>query len=108
MLTTTSAKIRLSRRQEADGAARTGARLTPRSGAGIQKNDAVSEHLLQEYKRTDNKRQITIKLDDLRSLELEATLQGKNPVMGIQMGAADYWVLTDSTFCELLQAAGWV
>jgi hypothetical protein len=104
----TSKKLSSSRAQERAAAATVGGRVTPRSGAGwVHKADAKSKHFLVECKRTDNQFRLSLSLNDLRKIEREATLAGLLPAMQGQIGAVNYWVLTETAFEELLLAAGW-
>jgi len=104
-----SKKISRSRRQETAAAERVGGSTTPRSGAGwVHKNDVKSKHFLVECKRTDNKSRISLSLSDLKQLEQNAILSSKLPAMAAQIGTECYWVLTDTTFAEMLLELGWV
>jgi hypothetical protein len=79
-----------------------GARLHGGSGNGpTKKNDSHSDRFLFENKRTDNKRQISIKETDLRDLRNQAALEGREPVLSFELNGRDYYVITDHLWAEL-------
>lgn len=92
---------------------RFGGLTNPRSGAGpTRKNDGRtarnSGNELIEFKRTDNKRQITLKVTDLRDLEYHAIAEGRVPVLQFEIDGRRYVVLTEGDYfdCVRLRRAG--
>lgn len=79
------------------------------SGNGSRKADGRAnglnwtdpDHILVEYKRTD-KRQITLKADDLELLFDHALVTGRTPVFGFEVGGRDYTTLETGDYEELL------
>lgn len=95
------------RAQEAAGAKLFGGRVTPGSGATpYRKGDVRTPDLLIEYKRTDSA-QITIKSAWLEKIHGEAILEGRSPVLGIQIGITGRnWVLiSEDDYLQLLSDA---
>ena len=97
-------RMRRSRAQEARGAALHGGRRNAGSGnTPWRKNDVrVDRDYLIEYKRTDNK-SISIKLEDLETLRTNALLEGREPLLGIEIGGRD-WTLVESTEFERIRS----
>lgn len=86
-------KLARSQAQEKRVAKAIGGRRQPQSGAGVfAKNDVRSERYLVECKRTNNRSQITVKLSDLAQVEREAALDGRMPVMQLEIGGVNYWL----------------
>lgn len=52
-------------------------------------------------KRTDNKRSITIKFDDLKKVRIEASTVDRLPVLGFQLNDRNYIILQEEDFLEL-------
>lgn len=74
-----------------------------RPGSGNQwhgKGDASSTDFLVECKRTD-KQSITIKNADLVKITDEAVVEGRLPVMAIEIGGRDYVLLAEDDFMEV-------
>jgi hypothetical protein len=97
-----------SQAQEKRAARTVGARQ--HSGSGNQaydKNDASSDRLHVECKgrATDTAKQITVKVADLRDVERNAALNGKIPVLHLEVGGKDYWMLPQWGFEELFGEA---
>lgn len=84
-------RLQRSRAQERRGAALHGGRQNAGSGnTPWRKNDVrVDRDYLIEYKRTD-KKSITIKLEDLETLRTNALLEGRQPLLGIEIGGRDW------------------
>lgn len=59
------------------------------------------DHALVEFKRTD-KRQITLKADDLEKVTNEAIAEGRVAVLGVSVGGRDYVVMEAGDYEELL------
>lgn len=104
-----------SAKQEKDGLKRYGGRGHGGSGSGWayrhdghtseQEERAVSSGVLFEFKTVlGGKKQITVKYDDLRSVELEAIRQGRMPVLQIEVAGRRYVILTDEDFIERMGA----
>jgi hypothetical protein len=65
-------------------------------------NRTVSTGVLFEFKTVlGGKKQITVKLDDLKQVEHQAVLEGRLPVLQIEVGGKRYVILTDDDFIEL-------
>lgn len=92
-------KIRKSRQQEARGASLHGGRRNAGSGnTPWKKNDVrVDNDYLIEYKRTD-KKSITIQGSDLEELRTNALLEGRTPLMGIELLGRDWTLIETSEF----------
>lgn len=103
-------RLRASRAQEQRGAEALGGRRTPGSGNGDRKGDVrVSgtswrdpDHQLVEFKRTD-KRQITVKADDLDKVQREALSTGRTPVFGIELDGKNYVLEREGDYRERLE-----
>ena len=90
--------IKKSRRQEQDTAKHYNGRVQPGSGSGwLHRNDVRSEQFLIENKRTD-KKSITIKGDDLRSLRINATRLDRVALLEFELGGHNYVVLHRDDF----------
>lgn len=99
-------KIQKSRTQEKRGAKRHGVQLHAGSGSGdVRRNDGHNDDELWEWKRTDNKRQITLNADDLEQLGHRADIQGNRACFGFELNGKDYVVLRDGEYCGLADAA---
>ena len=98
-------RLSRSRRQEREGMERFGGVRNPRSGARWdRRNDGRTERELVEFKRTDNRRSITLKYDDLRQLRQHAVVESRRPVLGFELCREHFVVLTERDYHEL--AAG--
>lgn len=87
-----------SRAQEKRIARKVGGTLNAGSGNGNRKNDVRQRgEVLWEMKRTDAKT-ITIKATDLRDLRKNASLEGRLPVMHIELGGRRYVVIEEEDF----------
>lgn len=97
-----SEKLRRSQAQEQRFAKATGARLSPRSGARWdRKNDSRTEQFLFENKRTDNRRSITLKADDLEKLRKHAIVEGRTGALQFDLNGRSYVVLAEVDFLTL-------
>jgi hypothetical protein len=102
--------ISRSQRQEARAAATVGARRHAGSGNGhYNKNDASNRrsdrhsfHIECKGRASDQAKQITIKLADLADVERNAGLAGKSPVLHLEIGGRDYWLMPQWVVEELL------
>ena len=65
----------------------------------MRKNDARDDVWLEEYKRTD-KRQITLKLDDLEELRTNALSGGRSPVLHFELGGRHWAIVLEDDFEE--------
>lgn len=100
-------RLRDSRAQENRGAALFGGVRSPGSGNGARKGDMRTtgrswrdpDHRLFEYKRTD-KRQITVKADDLEKIQREALSTGRYPAFGIEVGGQHYVLQREGDYRE--------
>lgn len=91
-------KIRKSRQQEKRIAKKVGGTLNAGSGNKNRKNDVrQGNRVLWEMKRTD-KKSITIKYTDLRDLRKNALLEGRLPVMHIELGDRRYVIIEEDDF----------
>lgn len=93
--------MRKSQRQEARGAKMLGGRITPGSGNGLYfKNDVRTEDLSVEYKRTD-KKQFSLKIDELLKAERQALLDNRDMLFGIDLGKRDWLLLPAEDYVAL-------
>lgn len=106
-------RIKESQRQEARGAKLHGGKVRPGSGSqDAAKGDvrvprgSVSERAISgtliEYKRTENKgiRLTTVMLEKIRT---EALLEGRQHLLGFELGGRDYVVVPAERYAELEQ-----
>jgi len=92
---------RRSHRQEREGAKEFGGSLTPGSGNGwVRKNDMVFGGYSVEYKTTAAK-SYRLVLDELRTTERNALLDGREMALIIDIQGRGYVVLTKDHFREL-------
>lgn len=97
-------RLSRSRRQEREGMARFGGIQNPRSGARWdRKNDGRTDTELIEFKRTDNKRSITLLYKDLRALKLHAVVERRVPVLGFELAGEHFVVLTENDYRQLAE-----
>jgi hypothetical protein len=100
-----------SAKQEREGMKRYGGKQHGGSGSGWSKRHdghttshedrALTSGTLFEFKTVlGGKRQITVKADDLLSVERTAILEGRLPVLQIEVGKRQYVVLTQEDFEE--------
>jgi len=83
--------------------ARFGGTQSPRSGAGwSRKNDGRTEWELIEFKRTDNRRSITLLVDDLDSLYHHAVVESRRAVLGFELCGKHWVVLPEPDYHELV------
>lgn len=79
---------------------RLGGQQNSGSGSGrFRKNDGRTATELVEFKRTD-KRQITVKADDLEYLFNNALAEGRTPVFIIEIGGRRYVILEEDDYLE--------
>ncbi len=64
------------------------------------RNDAHTDDMLIECKRTDNKRFIRIDVKEVEALVKRAAQQGKVGVVAIEISGCEYVLLTDADFRE--------
>lgn len=84
---------RCSEKQERTTAQAFGAKQHAGSGSGARKHDMHTEDSLIECKTVlKGNKQITIKLDDLRSLKYHAAIQDRDPMLHIEIGG-ERWLL---------------
>lgn len=106
-------RIKRSQVQEARGAAELGGRVRPGSGSKASaKGDVrvprghgatgVTSGTLVEYKRTDGKgiRLTTVMLEKIRT---EALLEGRQHLLGFELGGRDYVVVPSERYLELVE-----
>ena len=99
---TSNDRLSRSRRQERDGVERFGGVQNPRSGARWdRKNDGRTSTELIEFKRTDNRRSITLKYDDLRGLRLHAVVECRVPVLVFELSGEHFVVLREGDYHNL-------
>lgn len=96
---------RRSKAQEKRVANRTGGTLNAGSGSGWRRRHDIRDgRFLWEMKTTDRpKRQITVKADDLDSVRKVSYLEGRIPVMGIEVGGRNYVILQEDDFLEMVE-----
>lgn len=103
---------RRANKHEAEVAEAFGGQTTPMSGAGwVKKGDVHTEHELIECKTTEAA-SYSLKLELLRSLQREAYLAGKEPVLDIRFEPrGDYpsrWVvIPESYYLEIERSLRW-
>ena len=91
--------------QEARFADLIGGRVNPGSGSGWKRRqDVRTIEWLWENKRTDNKRSISIKLDDVEQLRRHALREGRTPGMHIEIVDKRFVLLAEEDFLELIDA----
>lgn len=96
-------RLSKSRRQEREGMQRFGGVQNPRSGARWdRKNDGRTDWELIEFKRTDNKRSITLLYADLRALRQHAVVECRFPVLGFELAGEHFVVLTEEDYHQLV------
>lgn len=96
---------RRSRKQERNGAREFGSTLTPGSGNGwVRKNDAMNRYHSFEYKTTAS-RSFTLRRDVLETVERQALLDGREPVVIVDIAGREYAVITKDHFRELIGSA---
>lgn len=96
--------MKRSQAQEQRTAAVIGGKQQPRSGAGwSKKNDVRSDTLLVENKRTDNRRSITLKADDLEGVSRNAAQRGLTPVLQFDLNGRHYYVLDEVGMQEAME-----
>ncbi len=81
-------RIKMSRKQEQDGARRYGGRVNARSGAGdTRKNDVQTDTESIEFKITEAA-SYRLKLDDLLQAWCHAVISGRKLIFGVEFGTA--------------------
>jgi hypothetical protein len=86
---------------------RHGGVVQPRSGAGpFRKEDGRTSingpwPILVQFKRTENRRTITVKTDDLLSVEQNAIAESRHPIYQFELAGRTYMVLTEEDFYDL-------
>ena len=89
--------------QEKKQAKLIGGKTHPFSGGLFDwQEDASSKNILMQCKRTD-KKQIIIKLSDLKQLQNNAETSDKYPVFAIEIGDKNYYVIDKDLFEMLLE-----
>lgn len=114
-MTTIRRRIKDSQKQEARGAKQHGGAVRPGSGSKISaKGDVrvprtpgasgVTDGMLIEYKRTEGKgiRLTTVMLEKIRR---EALLEGREPLLGLELGGRDYVVVPAEDYLDLKERA---
>lgn len=86
---------------------RFGGVTNPRSGARWdRRNDGRSDRELVEFKRTDNRRSITLFVDDLLALYRHAVGECRVPVLCFELCGKHWVVLPESDYHELVPDRG--
>lgn len=94
-------KIAKSRAQEQRVAKRTGGSTNMGSGNGWQrKHDVRSPGILWEMKRTDSRKSITLKLEDLESVRRISWQEGTRPVMHLETYMRSYVMQEEQDYFE--------
>jgi len=87
-----------SKKQEKQIASDVGGKTTPGSGnQWHSKGDVKSDAFLIEAKRSDNRETITVKVSDLAKIRIEALMEGKSPVLQIELGNGDKYAIVPWT-----------
>lgn len=110
-MTTIRRRIKASQQQEARGAKQLGGQVRPGSGSKVSAKGDVrvprgagttraTSGTLVEYKRTDGKgiRLTTVMLNKIRT---EALLEGRQHLLGFELGGRDYVVVPAERYMEL-------
>lgn len=109
-------RIKQSQTQEKRGAKQLGGVVRPGSGSKLAaKGDVrtssgssrgmLASGMLVEYKRTDGKG-IRLTVGWLEKIRREALLDGRRPLLGIELGGRDYIVVPVEDYLELEERAG--
>jgi hypothetical protein len=99
----TESSFKSSRKQEKSVAKRLGGQLTVGSGSRwFNKGDVRTECYLVECKTT-GKLSYTIKSSELRKIETEALLEGRNPVLVFDLDGRRYAILPFDDFMEFTE-----
>jgi hypothetical protein len=96
-------------RQERKLADRVDGKVSKGSGSGWrQRQDVRSDGVLWEMKRTDNRKTISIKVDDWLQLRHHALQEGRVPLMHIEIENRRFVLTSEDDFLEMtgLEAAG--
>lgn len=92
-------KIKRSQKQEKRGMKSLGGYTHSGSGSGwARKGDGSTETELVEFKRTDNKKQITLKAQDLEKIRTEALIAGRIPLLGFELAGRNYIVMSEDDY----------
>lgn len=96
--------IKKSQKQEKRGAKSLGGRVTPASGSldGF-KGDVKTDTELVEFKRTD-KKSLSLKAEWLEKIYMEAWMQGRQPLLGVEIGGRNWIMLEEYHYVELRTA----
>ncbi len=100
-------KLRRSRAQER-GTAETyrGSRTIGSGNRWYSKGDVRTEEWLIECKRTDNKRSITLKFDDLMKIRSEALASGRSAALEFELNGRSWVVIERDDFVAATGEAG--
>lgn len=99
-------RLRVSRKQERDGMRRYNGKQHGGSGSGwSRRHDGHTKDVLFEFKTVlGGKKQITIKLTDLLSVQKTALSEGRLPVLQIEIAQQRWVCIPDDDFMELWDA----
>lgn len=97
-MTTPADRVSRSRAQERKIAQRYGGTLNAGSGNGRRKGDVREDDFLIECKRTDGKRSISIKHDDLRAISKHAAMDNRTPVLQFELNGESFVILHEADF----------
>jgi hypothetical protein len=76
-----------------------GSRVAASGAFWSRKGDVRTEDYLVEHKYTAAK-SYSLKVEDLRKLEVQATMAGRIPVFAISLGGKDYVVVLEDDFFD--------
>jgi hypothetical protein len=103
-----TSEIKKSQAQERRGAKLFGGRVLPGSGSRwFAKGDVSTDRFLIEYKRTD-RASFSITLETWQKIRREAALEGKTPLLGVNIGGElgrNIVVLDEDDFLEMLNGS---
>lgn len=95
--------LKKSQRQERAAAKRYGGQVNPGSGNGwVHKNDVRTDVLSIEAKYTD-KKQYTLKLDDLHTAEKIALVDGRDVIFLISFSGEEFCVVREADYRDLYE-----
>src|SRR5215471_20501141 len=79
-----------------------GARHKASGARWDRKNDGRTDTELVEFKRTDNRRSITLLADDLHALYVHAVAESRRAVLGFELCGKHWVILPEPDYHELV------
>ena len=94
-------RLKKSRKQEKQTADRYKGSRNAGSGAGwLRKNDVRTNNLLIENKFTDNVKQYSVKVKDMKELRKQALMEDRIPVLQVEIGGVRFITMYEDDFME--------